>query len=255
MSGPLTIGVLALQGDFAAHAKALGRLGCRVREVRRPKETEDVDGLVLPGGETTTLLKLLRETGLWDRVRSAPRERRPVFGTCAGLILLADQVSDPVQDSMALLSVSVRRNAYGRQVDSFVVPGSVWVPPDLAASVTRPARSNAAPETPAAHLGVAHETPAVKGERGRAGDGEATSSGGVILSTEFVFIRAPKIDGVREPVEVLARHEGAPVLVRSGWILGASFHPELTDDGLVERIFLAMVAKARAQRPGGNGGR
>ena len=224
MQEPVTVGVLALQGDFAAHMGLLERLGCRVREVRRPEEAKAVDGLLLPGGETTTLIKLLHEAGLWDVVRDAPGHGQAVFGTCAGLVLLSERVTDPPQESMGLLPISVRRNAYGRQVDSFAVPGSVRVPEDLAADVIEMLPHGESQTAPP------------------------------MLATEFIFIRAPLITETREPLDVLARHEGAPVLVRSGWVLGGSFHPELAADGVVESFFVAMVKKARAQRPGGNGG-
>jgi 5'-phosphate synthase pdxT subunit len=113
------IGVLALQGDFARHAAVLGRLGVPPREVRTPAELEGLDGLVLPGGESTTLLRLM------DRARLVPalgalRDRGGAFfGTCAGLILLARNVSGPHQASLGFLDVDVARNGYGRQVDSF----------------------------------------------------------------------------------------------------------------------------------------
>ena len=239
MIAPATqVGVLALQGDFEAHARALERAGACAREIRRPEELAEVDGLVLPGGETTTMVKLLRETGLWDAVAAAPEAGQPVFGTCAGLILLAREVTGPEQPSLDLLPVTVRRNAYGRQVDSFVEPGEVHVPADLASGWNGGAgaqRESGAPADPA-----------------RAAHPEA--GGGLVLPTEFVFIRAPRITALHGEVDVLARREGEPVLVRSGWVLGGSFHPELTADGIVVRLFLAMIAQARAERPRGNGG-
>ena len=213
MVKPVNVGVLALQGDFEAHARALAHQGARAREIRRPAELQGVEGLILPGGETTTMIKLLRETGLWDAIAAAPGSGQPVFGTCAGLILLAREVTDPAQPSLGLLPVTVRRNAYGRQVESFVEAGVVHVPADLAGHP----------------------------ERGRA------------LPTEFVFIRAPRITALHDGVEVLARRADEPVLVRSGGVLGGSFHPELTADGVVLRVFLAMIAQAREGCPRGPG--
>ena len=202
----MTIGILALQGDFTAHARAFARLECEVREVRAPADLDRLDGLVLPGGETTTLIKLLHAFSLWEPIRTAPGRGLPIFGTCAGLILLAERATNPDHEGLGLLPVLVRRNAYGRQVDSFVTPGQVRMPADLE------------PACP-------------------------------ILPTEFVFIRAPRIEEVRdEELEILARHEGVPVLVRRGLVLGGSFHPELTQDNVVQRLFLAMVAKARGAR-------
>lgn len=114
-----TIGVLALQGDFEAHQKALERAGARAVQVRTAAELDDVDGLVIPGGESTTMLKLLGQEGLFEPLRKFG-ERRPIFGTCAGAILLAKEVSRPAQASLALMDIGVERNAYGRQLDSHV---------------------------------------------------------------------------------------------------------------------------------------
>ncbi|MCW5978081.1 MAG: pyridoxal 5'-phosphate synthase glutaminase subunit PdxT [Bryobacteraceae bacterium] len=113
------IGVLALQGDFEAHRKALEEAGAEAVEVRTAEELERVDGLVIPGGESTTMLKLLRLEGLFEPLR-AFGERRPIFGTCAGAILLARDVANPPQESLGLVDIGVERNAYGRQVDSRV---------------------------------------------------------------------------------------------------------------------------------------
>lgn len=203
MSG---IGILALQGDFDAHAQAFAHLDCEVREVRAVRDLGGVEGLVLPGGETTTLIKLLHAFDLWEPVRTAPLRGVPLFGTCAGLILLAERILDPLQEAMGLLPITVRRNAYGRQVASFVTPGQVRRPADL---------------------GGREE----------------------ILATEFVFIRAPRIEAVHnDALEILARHEGTPVLVRHGLVLGCSFHPELTRDPVVQRLFLAIVDRSRGVR-------
>ena len=113
----LTIGVLALQGAFEAHAKALTALGVTAKLVRTPAELANLDGLIIPGGESTTMLKLLREENLMEPLRQFGL-RRPIFGTCAGAILLANEVSSPAQESLGLIDVGVERNAYGRQVDS-----------------------------------------------------------------------------------------------------------------------------------------
>ena len=128
----MRIGVLALQGDFAAHASALARAGAEPREVRRADELAPLDGLIIPGGESTTLINLLRAFGLWEPVRAFAAGGLPVLGTCAGLILLAEEVTSPAQESFGLLPLRVARNAYGRQVDSFVSRGLVHAPADLA---------------------------------------------------------------------------------------------------------------------------
>ena len=117
MAGKPRVGVLALQGDFQAHAKALARAGAEAVEVRTAEDLDHVAGLIIPGGESTTMLKLLNETGLKDRLRDFA-ERKPIFGTCAGAILVASQVSNPEQESLGLLDIAVERNAYGRQLDS-----------------------------------------------------------------------------------------------------------------------------------------
>jgi 5'-phosphate synthase pdxT subunit len=187
--------VLALQGDFARHAEALARAGLESREIRRPEELAEVSGLVLPGGESTTYLKFFeREPGWRESLRAFARSGRPVLATCAGLILLASRVENPAQASLGLLDVDVVRNAYGRQLDSFV--------------------------------------------------GTATDAGGA--SIEAVFIRAPKIARVGPSVEVLAREESDPVLVRSGNVFGATFHPELSEDPAVHRRIFGPSASPQA---------
>ena len=180
------IGVLALQGDFEKHERALARAGAESLQVRSAGDLEKVDGLIIPGGESTTMLKLLEEEKLLEPVREFG-ERRPIFGTCAGAILLASEVVNPHQASLGLMDIEVERNAYGRQLDS------------------RIARLN--PE-------------GLEGE------------------LEAVFIRAPIIRRVGEKANVLARYEGDPVLVEQGRHLVATFHPELTDDPRIHRMFL-----------------
>jgi len=188
MTVPL-IGVLALQGDFEAHQKAFERAGAEAVQVRGAEELERVNGLVIPGGESTTMLKLLREENLFEPVRRFGL-RRPIFGTCAGAILLAARVSHPEQESFGLMDIDVERNAYGRQLDSHVA---------------------------------------------RLEDLE----GGPL---EAVFIRAPVIRRVGPAVRVLARYHGDPVLVEQGLHLAATFHPELTEDGRIQRLFVGKIA-------------
>jgi pyridoxal 5'-phosphate synthase pdxT subunit len=113
------VGVLALQGDFEAHAKALARAGAEPVEVRNAAQLEQIDGLVIPGGESTTMLKLLDAENLKQPLAEFGR-RKPIFGTCAGAILLAHEVSNPVQESLGLVDIAVERNAYGRQIESRV---------------------------------------------------------------------------------------------------------------------------------------
>lgn len=128
MSAPdatrLRIAVLALQGDFALHRQALEHAGAEAVEVRKPEELADLDGLVIPGGESTTLLRLMDAWGFAPAIQEFHAAGKPIFGTCAGLILLARDVSNPVQPSLGLVDIGVERNAYGRQRESFEVRGS-----------------------------------------------------------------------------------------------------------------------------------
>jgi 5'-phosphate synthase pdxT subunit len=116
----MKVGVLSLQGDFEAHGKALERAGAEPVYVRHASQLDDLAGLVIPGGESTTMLKLMEYERLMEPIRDFGR-RKPMFGTCAGAILMASQVSNPVQDALGLMDLSVERNAYGRQIDSRVV--------------------------------------------------------------------------------------------------------------------------------------
>ncbi|MCS6805169.1 MAG: pyridoxal 5'-phosphate synthase glutaminase subunit PdxT [Acidobacteriota bacterium] len=188
----LSVGVLALQGDFAAHAKVLDAMGVRWREVRTPDGLAHVCGLILPGGESTTMLKLLTEEGFIEPLHMLLERGGAFFGTCAGAILLAKQVEHPAQPSLGFVDIVVERNAYGRQVNSFIdwTMSSALGPPPL----------------------------------------------------ELVFIRAPIIRHVGAGVEVLAEHQGHPVLVRQGRCLVATFHPELTEDRRVHQLFLQMLS-------------
>jgi pyridoxal 5'-phosphate synthase pdxT subunit len=115
----LKIGVLALQGDFEAHRKALDRVGADSSEVRTAADLEAIDGLILPGGESTTMLKLLEAEGLFAPLKQFGRSK-PIFGTCAGAILLSREVLHPIQPSLDLMDLSIERNGYGRQIDSRV---------------------------------------------------------------------------------------------------------------------------------------
>jgi len=127
---PLTIGVLALQGAFEAHAKALTALGVTARLIRTPAELnglDGLDGLIIPGGESTTFLKFLERGGFLDTLQSFV-ETTPTFGTCAGAILLAKDVQNPSQKSLAVLDITVERNAYGRQIDSTILSAPTKLP-------------------------------------------------------------------------------------------------------------------------------
>ena len=183
----MKIGVLAVQGNFREHAATLRRLGADVVEVRKPEQLEGLDGLVVPGGESTTFMRLMQLYGLDEALHSFAG---PVLGTCAGMIVLDRRHLD-------LIDLEVDRNAYGRQVASFEA--------DL-----------------------------------RLGDDARPLRG--------VFIRAPRVRDQGADVEVLAEHDGEPVLLRQGRFLVASFHPELTEDTRVHELFLHQVREAMSVR-------
>ena len=187
-AGP-TVGVLALQGAFEVHRQRLNSLGVHAPLVRTPSDLARVDAVVLPGGESTTMSRLLTTSGLFDDLKGRLTDGLPVFGTCAGMILCATEVHDarPDQRGFDLIDLTVRRNGYGRQLDSFEVD-----------------------------LDVA----------------------GLDAPFHAVFIRAPLVERIGADVEVLAVHDGVPVLVRSGRCTVAAFHPELTDDTRLHRLFV-----------------
>lgn len=118
----LIIGVLALQGDYDAHRQTLNRLGVRSILVRKPEELDGIDGLVIPGGESSTFLKFLEREAFLSKLRDFVAQK-PAFGTCAGAILLAKEVTNPSQESLGVLDIAIQRNAYGRQIDSSIMTG------------------------------------------------------------------------------------------------------------------------------------
>jgi 5'-phosphate synthase pdxT subunit len=192
----MIVGVLAIQGDYGAHARALQRIGLEALEVRTSVDLAATEGLIIPGGESTAILKFIEEEYLSESILGIARQGMPIFGTCAGAILLAREVYNPAQASLGLIDIGVERNGYGRQVDSFIA------------------------------------------------DVETTLEGGPF---EAVFIRAPKIKRVGPEVKVLASLNGEPVLVRERNVLAAAFHPELTGDDRVHRLFVEMI---RARQTG-----
>jgi 5'-phosphate synthase pdxT subunit len=199
----VTIGILALQGDVREHASAFAHLGESVREVRRPGDLAGLAGLVVPGGESTTLSLLLGSSGLVGPLDEELAAGLPVFGTCAGMILLARTVLDGRNDqvSFGVIDLTIRRNGYGRQVASF--ESEVDVP---------------------------------------------------VLGDEplpAVFIRAPVVESAGPGVEVLATlpgdggDSGRPVVCRQGAVLVVAFHPELTADRRLQRLFVEMTKEER----------
>jgi 5'-phosphate synthase pdxT subunit len=196
------IGVLALQGDTREHLAALRDAGASAVTVRRSAELDAVDGLVIPGGESTTMTHLLRELDLLEPLRKRLADGLPAYGACAGMILLASEILDagaPGRAAVPLggIDITVRRNAFGRQVDSF--------------------------------------------------EGDIAFTG-LDEPVHAVFIRAPWVERVGDGVQVLARAAGHPVAVRQGPVLATAFHPEMTGDRRIHRLFVDIVSG------GGDGG-
>jgi 5'-phosphate synthase pdxT subunit len=190
----IKVGVLAVQGDYEAHGAALERAGAEVVFVRSVADMEGVRALVLPGGESTTQLQFLREEGLDVAITNFAKSGGPILATCAGAILMAREVRNPPQKTLALADIVVARNAYGRQLASEVREG--------------PSTLNGHP-------------------------------------LEMVFIRAPIIEKMGPSVEVLAKSEGKPVLVRQGNMIIATFHPELTSDLTVHEYLLKLARERK----------
>ena len=197
------IAVVAVQGDFQKHIDMLNALGAEAFGARLPADIKRADGMILPGGESTAIGRLLARYGVDDALQAAHAAGKPIYGTCAGLILLSREVTQETgerggQPTLGLLDAVVARNAFGRQVDSF--------------------------ETRL-------EVPALGPE-----------------PLGAVFIRAPYVVEAGPEVEVLARHDGKIVFVRQGTLLGSAFHPELTGDDRVHRLFLSLVSPSMAAR-------
>ncbi|MFN8031840.1 MAG: pyridoxal 5'-phosphate synthase glutaminase subunit PdxT [Mycobacterium sp.] len=194
----VSIGVLALQGDTREHVAALREAGADASTVRRRAELDSVDALVIPGGESTTMSHLLREFGLLDPLRERLAAGMPAYGSCAGMILLATEILDagaPGREALPLgaIDMSVRRNAFGRQVDSF--------------------------------------------------EGDIDFDG-LDAPAHAVFIRAPWVERVGPDVAVLARAGEHIVAVRQGPVLATAFHPEMTGDRRVHKLFVDIVTEA-----------
>jgi len=195
------IGVLALQGDVREHLRALDEAGATATPVRRLTEIEAADGLVIPGGESTTLWKLATAFDLLDPIRKLIAGGMPAFGSCAGLIMLADRLQDGTagQQTFGGIDMTARRNAFGRQVDSF------------------------------------EREVALRLDGGAAGDGAD------VAPFHAVFIRAPWVERAGAEVSVLGEDNGRIVAVRQGPLLATAFHPELTQDRRIHELFVKMV--------------
>ncbi|HET8599649.1 MAG TPA: pyridoxal 5'-phosphate synthase glutaminase subunit PdxT [Segeticoccus sp.] len=201
------IGVLALQGDVREHVHVLGQLGADATPVRRPSELADVEALVIPGGESTTMDKLVRAFDLQQPLRDRIAAGMPVYGSCAGMIMLADRIVDarPDQQTLGGLDVTVRRNAFGRQVDSF--EGDLHFE----------------------HLR----------------DGEAHPLRAVFIRAPWVEEIGPAVEVLATVEDGPAK--GRVVAVRQGNLLATSFHPEVSGDHRVHELFVDLVREARAR--------
>lgn len=186
----MKVGVLALQGDFQEHLYALGRLTVEAFPVKDEEGIRKIDALVIPGGESTTMGILMTRWGLRELIIKKAREGMPILGTCAGMVLLAQQVENWKQPLLGLMSITVRRNAFGRQRDSFECELDI------------------------------------KGLEGP--------------PFKAIFIRAPVITAVGPSVDVLAKIDDKIVLAREGNLLACAFHPELTEDTRIYRLFLGL---------------
>ncbi len=188
----MIVGVLALQGAFAKHLQAIRALGVEAKEVRMPKDLERCDALIIPGGESTVIGQILEKAGLREPLLQFAREK-PVFGTCAGLILMSQTIIADSLFPFGLLDISVERNAYGRQIESFASEISFNAPHSKS------------------------------------------------ISVPALFIRAPRIRRVGPAVQVIGTYGQEPVLVLQGHCLGATFHPELTENLSIHRYFLSLI--------------
>lgn len=209
------IGVLALQGDFAAHCRVLSNhLKFPALLVRTPHDLNGVDALIIPGGESTTIAKLLQRIGLDEAIRSRAAAGMPVYGTCAGMILMSRCVDErPEQPTLGLMDIDTRRNAFGRQIDSFEADVPL----------------------------VAGTLPA---EDAPGSDGELSAP----QCVRGVFIRAPYVIRAGGGVKILGSYQDRIVAARQSNLLATAFHPELTDDPRIHILFADMVVNSQEER-------
>ncbi len=201
----MKIGVIGFQGDVEEHLGILKRIGeesgnVEPLRVKNRDQLKDVSGIILPGGESTTIFKLIKEYRIYEDIINMVRNGAPLMGTCAGIILSAARTNDARVDGMGLLDIEIERNGYGRQAQSFI------------------------------------DDVEIKG----------------IGNYMAVFIRAPIIKSVNHG-EILAYHDGKPVMVRDGNVLGLTFHPELTDDTRIHEYFIGMIGGEGGVSTGTNG--
>src|SRR5260370_23876586 len=197
----MKVGVVALQGELDDQRRRLEQLGDEVLLVKKPGQRDEIEGVVIPGGESGTFLHLLGQAG-FEKLKEFVGVK-PTFGTCAGAILLANEVENPKQDGLGALDIRIRRNAYGRQIDSSIREGKFL--------------------------------------QDKVGNDRVPASPTEDSPLEMVFIRAPKSERVGPGLEVIAPEGNHPVAVRQGRVMAATFHPELSGDTRVHHSFLDLV--------------
>mgnify|MGYP005839711091 FL=1 len=192
----MLVGVLSLQGAYIEHIDKLNKIsGVKGVEVKRKEDFDKIDGLIIPGGESTTIGKLLERYNLLDYLKTLILEGLPVFGTCAGLILLSKKIeNNTYQPTLGILDVTIKRNAFGAQINSMEIDIKIKE---------------------------------------------------FDIPYKAIFIRAPVVKEVGNSIEILAEVEEGPVFIRHGKVLGASFHPELTDDLRIHKMFIDIINKRR----------
>lgn len=193
----IVVGVLALQGAFAKHIAMLHSLNVQTKEVRKPEELGSCDGLIIPGGESTTIRNQMHYIQFEEKLKEFA-ERKPVFGTCAGIILMAKKIVGDEMQPFGFLDITIERNAFGRQGESF-----------------------------SAFIEMSWEKKK--------------------LEIPAIFIRAPRIRSYNSSVKVIGFLEGEPVLVQEQFHLGASFHPELTQNSTIHEYFLQLIRQNKEQ--------
>jgi 5'-phosphate synthase pdxT subunit len=196
----LKIGVLSLQGDFKNHIDILKELNINVKEVKYSNDFDSLDGLIIPGGESTAISNLIVQQGLYEVIEKFVNTK-PVYGTCAGLILLSSRIMDSNNfkkniNLFKVLDIEIERNGWGRQIDSFVQEIKI-----------KPFKKD----------------------------------------YKAIFIRAPKIKSLHKSIEILSEFSDTPVMIKKGYILGTTFHPELTKDIRVHEYFINMVKEYKIE--------
>jgi len=190
----MKVGVLALQGAVREHLRMIEMTGHEAIPVKKVDQLTDLDGLIIPGGESTTIGKLIKQYNFTGAIQEFSKAQKPLFGTCAGLIIIAKEINQTTEHHLSLMDIKVERNAFGRQKESFEADIQI--------------------------KGVADNFPSV-------------------------FIRAPYIMETGDQVEILAVYQDKIVAARQGHLLGAAFHPELTDDHRMHQYFIEMVIESK----------